>query len=134
MTLRDDAVRAVFERLRSSNLEFSRSCPGDSGRRQPVHTVYGGAHLFKADIASWLGSLALRALEEYASTPADLAAAVGLREDLSATIHARVIERLRREPVEDFRADFEDGYGNRPDAEEDGHAEAAAREMAAGLA
>src|SRR6185436_20042639 len=38
------------------------------------------------------------------------------------------------EPVEDFRADFEDGYGNRPDAEEDGHAESAAREMAAGTA
>lgn len=45
-----------------------------------------------------------------------------------------MIERLRREPVEDFRADFEDGYGNRPDAEEDGHAQAAAREMAAGFA
>ena len=26
-----------------------------------------------------------------------------------------------REPVEDFRIDFEDGYGHRPDAEEDGH-------------
>ncbi|HEY9422169.1 MAG TPA: phosphoenolpyruvate kinase, partial [Thermoanaerobaculia bacterium] len=39
----------------------------------------------------------------------------------------------RREPVEDFRADFEDGYGNRPDAEEDGHAESTAREMAKGM-
>jgi len=134
MTLRDDAVRDVFEPLRGANLEFSKTYPGESGRRQPVHTVYGGAHLFKADVASRLGSLALRALEEYAPTPADLAAAVGLREDLGATVHARVIERLRREPMEDFRADFEDGYGNRPDAEEDGHAEAAAREMAAGQA
>ena len=67
-------------------------------------------------------------------TPADLAAAIGLPEDLAATVHARVAEKLRREPVEDFRADFEDGYGNRPDAEEDGHAASAAREMAAGLA
>jgi len=134
MTLRDEAGRAAFERLRGANLAFSQSYPGESGRRQPVHTVYGGAHLFKADIASRLGSLALRALEDYAPTPAGLAAAIGLLEDLAATIHARVVERLRREPVEDFRADFEDGYGNRPDAEEDGHAEAAAREMAAGLA
>lgn len=133
MTLRDADVHAVFERLRGANLEFARIHPGDSGSRQPVHTVYGGAHLFKADIASRLGALALRAFEEYASTPSDLASAIGLREDLAATIHARVAERLRREPVEDFRADFEDGYGNRPDAEEDGHAEAAAREMAAGL-
>ncbi|HEY0512031.1 MAG TPA: aldolase/citrate lyase family protein, partial [Thermoanaerobaculia bacterium] len=51
-----------------------------------------------------------------------------------ATVHARVVEKLRREPVEDYRIDFEDGYGLRPDAEEDGHAAAAAREMAAGLA
>jgi len=133
-TLDADAVRTVFEPLRGANLEFARRYPGESGRRQPVHTVYGGAHLFKSDTASRLGSLALRALEEYASTPADLAAAAGLPEALAPTVHARVAEKLRREPVEDFRADFEDGYGNRPDAEEDGHAEAAAREMAAGLA
>jgi citrate lyase beta subunit len=133
-TLTADALRDVFERLRGANLAFARRQPGESGRRQPVHTVYGGAHLFKADTASRLGSLALRAFEEYAATPADLAAAIGLREDLASTIHARVAERLRREPVEDFRADFEDGYGSRPDAEEDGHAASAAREMAAGLA
>jgi citrate lyase beta subunit len=133
-SLRDDAVHDLFRRLRGANLDFMRHQPGESGRRQPVHTVYGGAHLFKADTASRLGALALRALEEYAPTPADLAGATGLREDLAATIHSRVAEKLRREPVEDFRVDFEDGYGNRPDAEEDGHAEAAAREMAAGLA
>jgi citrate lyase beta subunit len=133
-SLRDDAVYDAFRRLRGANLDFMRDQPGESGRRQPVHTVYGGAHLFKADTASRLGALALRALEEYAATPADLAGAIGLREDLAVTIHSRVAEKLRREPVEDFRIDFEDGYGNRPDAEEDGHAEAAAREMAAGLA
>jgi citrate lyase beta subunit len=129
-----DALRSVVDRLRTANLDFSRKYPGDSGQRQPVHTVYGGGHLFKADIASRLGSLALKALEEYAPKPADLAQAANLPEALASRIHERVIERLRREPVEDFRADFEDGYGNRPDAEEDGHAEAAAREMAAGFA
>jgi citrate lyase beta subunit len=134
ITLAASAVRSYLEYLSRANLDLSRNYPGESGRRQPVHTVYGGAHLFKADTAPRLGALALRAFEEYAATPADLAAAVGLREDLAATIHARVDERLRREPVEDFRIDFEDGYGSRPDAEEDGHAEAAAREMAAGLA
>src|SRR5260221_992866 len=53
---------------------------------------------------------------------------------LAHTIHARVQEKLSREPVEDFRIDFEDGYGNRPDAEEDGHAESAAVEVVRGLA
>jgi len=36
--------------------------------------------------------------------------------------------------VEDFRIDFEDGYGVRPDEEEDEHAAFAARELAEGLA
>src|SRR6185503_11016308 len=52
---------------------------------------------------------------------------------LAHTIYNRVNEKLRREPVEDFRIDFEDGYGNRPDAEEDGHAAAAAAEVAEGM-
>lgn len=133
-TLTNDSILAIFERLRGANLAFMRRYPGESGRRQPVHTVYGGAHLFKADTASRLGALAIRALEEYAPTATDLAEAIGLPEALAPTIHGRVAEKLRREAVEDFRADFEDGYGNRPDAEEDGHAEAAAREMAAGIA
>lgn len=133
-SLNPDSLRGAVDRLRGANLDFSKRYPGDSGRRQPVHTVYGGAHLFKADTASRLGALARRALEEYAPEPADLAEAARLPEALAARIHERVAEKLKREPVEDFRADFEDGYGNRPDTEEDGHAEAAAREMAAGLA
>jgi hypothetical protein len=40
---------------------------------------------------------------------------------------------LRREPVEDLRLDFEDGYGNRPDAEEDATADSAAAEVAKGF-
>ncbi|HEX7183075.1 MAG TPA: phosphoenolpyruvate kinase [Thermoanaerobaculia bacterium] len=133
-SLTADSLGDVFERLCGANLAFARRYPGETGRRQPVHTVYGGAHLFKSDAAAKLGNLALRSLEEYASTPQDLAQAAGLPKALAPTIHARVAEKLRREPVEDFRADFEDGYGNRPDPEEDGHAEAAAREMAVGLA
>jgi citrate lyase beta subunit len=51
---------------------------------------------------------------------------------LADHVYQRVREKLQREPVEDYRIDFEDGYGNRPDAEEDAHAESAARELAAG--
>jgi citrate lyase beta subunit len=42
-----------------------------------------------------------------------------------------VRDKLRREPVEDLRIDFEDGYGARPDAEEDAAALAAARTVTA---
>jgi citrate lyase beta subunit len=101
--------------------------------RQPIHTVYGGAHLFRADTARHLGERALGALQEYAGNADSLGAAVGIRSTAAAAIYPRVVEKLRREAVEDFRLDFEDGYGSRSDAEEDGHAASAARELAAGL-
>src|SRR5436309_5983304 len=49
-------------------------------------------------------------------------------------IHARVTDKLRREPVEDYRIDFEDGYGNRPDEEEDRHAVEVGAALADGMA
>jgi citrate lyase beta subunit len=56
------------------------------------------------------------------------------REDYAAwlalTVHDRVRQRLAMRPVEDLRIDFEDGYGNRPSAEENAHAEGAARAVA----
>ncbi|HZE13823.1 MAG TPA: hypothetical protein VE086_08700, partial [Chthoniobacterales bacterium] len=109
-----------------------RHYPGESNRRQAVHTVYGGAHLFRADSAKKLGAVALRSLEEYAPDAKTLAGAIGI--DAGDKIYERVVEKLRREAVEDFRLDFEDGYGNRPDEEEDGHAASAAGEVARGLA
>jgi citrate lyase beta subunit len=112
-----------------------RQYPGETNRRQAVHTVYGGAHLFKANSAQRLGAVALRSLEEFAPDGATLAQALGARgdADLWELIYGRVIEKLKREPIEDFRLDFEDGYGNRADAEEDGHAASAAMEVARGL-
>jgi citrate lyase beta subunit len=120
--------------LTTANREFALSHPGESGRRQPVHTFYGGAHLFKSDVARRLGSLAERALAEYAPDGATFAAATGIPATLADNVHARVVEKLRREPVEDLRLDFEDGYGNRPDTEEDATADSAAAEVAKGFA
>jgi citrate lyase beta subunit len=107
----------------------------ETSARQPVHTVYGGAHLFTAGSAGKLGALALRSLEDYAPDPETFTGAIGLPEgEMASVLYGRVLEKLRREPVEDFRIDFEDGYGSRPDAEEDEHARAAGREVAQGLA
>lgn len=103
-----------------------------SHRRQPIHTVYGGAHLFKADTAARLGATALRVLDEFAPDAETLATALDLPADAAGRVYARVKEKLTREAVEDFRLDFEDGYGNRPDAEEDGHAASAAVQVAVG--
>lgn len=101
--------------------------------RQPVHVIYGGAHLFKSDTTGKLGALAERALSEYAPDAATLAEALGLRDDLAAAVYNRVVEKLRREPVEDFRIDFEDGFGIRSDAEEDAAVDAAATQLSKGL-
>jgi len=129
LTLTGDALA----RLSRANQAFAQAYPGDRADRQPVHTVYGGAHLFTAGVARKLGDAALASLAEYAPDPESFAAAVGLPQALAPAIYARVTEKLRREPVEDHRLDFEDGYGNRPDAEEDGHASSAADEVAAGM-
>lgn len=131
-SLTDDSIREIIEPLRRANEQFAQHYPGETGRRQPVHTVYGGAHLFKSDSAQRLGAIARRSLEEFAPDAATFAKAIHLAEDLSARVYQRVTEKLEREAVEDFRVDFEDGYGNRPDAEEDGHAASAASEVAQG--
>jgi citrate lyase beta subunit len=127
-------VDAAAARLRPANLEFARRYPGETSARQPVHTVYAGAQFFRHDSAVEHGRLALCALREYAPTPGAFAGALGLPADeLAEALYARVIGKLEREPVEDFRLDFEDGYGSRPDAEEDATAVATAREMARGM-
>jgi citrate lyase beta subunit len=164
-SLGPDTTRDVSKRLQQAHAALARRYPGETGLRQPVHTVYGGAHLFQADSCRKLGAAALRTLEEYAPDFVTFAKAVGLpgaqelpdsseraaafsdrakqdpralrKENKSAwlawTIYSRVLDKLRREPVEDFRIDFEDGYGNRSDEEEDGHAAVAAAQVAAGL-
>ncbi len=50
---------------------------------------------------------------------------------LAFSVYQKVRAKLKSEPVEDFRIDFEDGYGFRPDEEEDADAERTARELAA---
>ncbi|HXF94469.1 MAG TPA: hypothetical protein VNI61_00065 [Gemmatimonadales bacterium] len=123
-----------LDRLAAAIAAFAERYPGDAGARQPVHTVYGGAHLFRADSARKLGDVALRVLDAYAPTAAAFGRALGLDRRLARTVYGRVREKLMREPVEDFRLDFEDGYGHRPDAEEDATARQAASQVAAGLA
>src|SRR5260221_690853 len=125
-------LKPVLAKLSKENAAHGARYPGDFAGRQPVHTVYGGAHLFKSDLAKKLGELALRSLSRYAPDADVFARALGMDEALAHKVYDRVTDKLKREPVEDFRLDFEDGYGNRPDAEEDGHAASAAAEVAKG--
>ena len=133
LSLDRDVVERLAGPLRTANQQFSESHPGESSARQPIHTVYGGAQLFRFDTAQKIGAVALATLREYARTPAELQRILDLPPAFADTVYASVVAKLEREPVEDFRIDFEDGYGNRPDDEEDGHAAAAAEEVARAL-
>ena len=126
-------MQKILDSLADGHDAHAARYPGESGARQPVHTVYGGAHLFKAGTAKKLGVLALRALAEHAPAPAAFADAMGLPAHLADAVHARVVAQLEHEAVEDFRIDFEDGYGSRPDAEEDEHAVGSAKELGRGV-
>ena len=134
MTTEDTQVTEAESALREANLQFAKAHPGESPGRQPVHTVYGGAQLFDADSVPKLGAIALRALDEYAPDTATLGDALAIGDHPALdTIARRVREKLALEPIEDFRIDFEDGYGNRPDAEEDHHAGVVAAEVLKGM-
>ena len=159
-----DIIGHINNHLKTANTLFSENYPGESPERQPVHTVYGGAHIFKEGTAMKMGVGAINHIRAYAPNFVEFSKILELkgydklpnsREDISTledyfasessenkeehsayfsyTVYQRVLEKLSREAVEDFRIDFEDGYGNRPDEEEDNHAVLAAEEVAKGM-
>jgi hypothetical protein len=164
LSLPESDKAALLDQLGVANRHFQQTYPGDRPDRQPVHTVYGGANLFKADTCGRMGDIALQNLQTYApnfvalarvlqlpnhehlpTLEKDITALTAKLDALSAearkqepawlaySVYHKLVQKLRREPVEDFRVDFEDGFGNRPDAEEDETAVRAAREVAQGM-
>jgi len=154
----------LLHSLQTANLAFQEKYPGDRPERQPVHTVYGGANLFRSDTCVRMGETALKSLRTYAPDFVTLARVLGLEghaylpqtakqvEDLTRklgnmeeeerrkelawlawSVYEKMVRKLETEPVEDFRIDFEDGYGIRPDEEEDAVAVKAAEELAKGM-
>lgn len=115
--------------LAGTDADLSRFFPGDSGRRQPVHTCYVPADLVTESTPAEWGAAGLRAADDAGGleTLADLAGITGSGKQ---EIVDRVSEKLRHEPIEDLRLDLEDGFGDRPDDEEDAVAETAARTVA----
>jgi citrate lyase beta subunit len=164
MTIEEGEKESILQELKVANLAFQKIYPGDRADRQPVHTVYGGANLFKSDTTKRMSDIALRNLKSYSpdftvmakvleitghaqlpSEPAKIKELLVNIEKLSTsdqkkhpawlpfTVYKKIINKLEREAVEDFRIDFEDGFGNRSDAEEDSTAVNAAMELAKGM-
>lgn len=109
---------AIDATLLQTDQLLAGNYPGDDGTRQPVHTVYVPADRFTATLSAGWGEEALNAVEKQGGI-GSLCAAIGVPADLIEEIGGKVIEKLRREPIEDLRLDFEDGYGGRTDFEED---------------
>ncbi len=105
--------------LASADAALAAQFPGERAARQPVHTVYVPADRYDAGLAPRWGQEALAALDADGGTPAEFAAVLGLAPDLADEVVARVRAKLAREPIEDLRVDFEDGFGNRSDPVED---------------
>ena len=130
LAFRADDYARIAESLRSTDDLLSTGYPGDDGSRQPVHTVYVPADTFTPDLVAEWGQQALAAVAAVAGEGGleQLAEHLGLATP--STLAALVAAKLSAEPIEDLRLDFEDGYGARPDAEEDAHAMAAGRDVA----
>src|SRR5262249_60273737 len=62
----DKLPSGVLEKLSRANHGLTARYPGEPATRQPVHGVYGGAHLFKANTVQRMGQLAPSAVREYA--------------------------------------------------------------------
>jgi citrate lyase beta subunit len=163
-SIRDNEKETLLNSLKIANLKFQQVYPGDKPDRQPVHTLYGGANLFKSDTCIKMGEVALKNLQTYSPNFVVLAKVLCFeghetlpdtekkieklakklnkltgaqrkkeRAWLSYSVYDKIIQKLRKEAVEDFRIDFEDGFGNRPDDEEDATAVNAANELALGM-
>ena len=111
--------RHLDDTLREADADLAARYPGDRTDRQPIHTVYVPGDRATADLPRTWGDEALRLLADYAPDAATLAAALGEPVADIESIYPLIVEKLKREPIEDLRIDFEDGYGRRPDAVED---------------
>ncbi|MBP6285941.1 MAG: phosphoenolpyruvate kinase [Ferruginibacter sp.] len=134
-TIPTDQKEQLFSKLKDANTAFQQIYPGDRSERQPVHTLYGGANLFKYDAAISLGKRALEIFETYAPDHKVFGKVFGMDtvSGFSNKVYDKVIAKLKTEAIEDFRIDFEDGYGNRSNEEEDETAVTAAKELAKGM-
>src|ERR671913_1083787 len=92
-------LQPILSDLRKTNSAAGAAWPGDRTDRQPVHTVYGGAHLFRANTAQKLGALALSALDEHAPDASTFAEALGFASGdpaLAAVVFPRLPAKLQR--------------------------------------
>lgn len=130
LAVADRLTRQLDAQLADADAELAAGYPGPSGTRQPVHTVYVPADAAAADVCDVWGAAALSLLDQHAGDAASAGAATCLGDLVDDATYDAVRAKLARQPVEDVRLDLEDGYGHRPDEQEDRDAVAAAGTLA----
>jgi hypothetical protein len=131
--LPDSLLEQIDSDLADTDAFLARAYPGEDGRRQPVHTVYVPADRYTPDLPRQWGDQALALVDEHGGMEA-LCRALGVDAELSGPLADRVTAKLRTEPIEDLRLDFEDGYGDRGDEAEDADSVRAAAAVADAIA
>jgi citrate lyase beta subunit len=111
-------------RLAAADGALVERFPGARPGRQPVHTVYVPADRYASDLEQRWGEEAVAALDRSRGLFEEVT------EDGTGELTRRVRAKLEKEPIEDLRIDFEDGYGVRPEDVEDGDVVAAAGALA----
>jgi citrate lyase beta subunit len=125
VTSLDEAFLADLDaRLESDDRRRTERYPGDGGARQPVHTVYTSAGTGDATTPGQWGEEALRLLDATVPDARRAAEVTGI-ESVDAAVHERAVTKLRAQPVEDLRLDFEDGYSGHDEDTDAGSAGAA---------
>lgn len=117
-SLDQGTLKRIDELLQPADERFAQRYPGADGGRQPVHTVYIPADQYGAGVAEEWGHRARAALADAGGAPA-LLDSVGVPDGVRDAVATQVEDKLDREPIEDLRIDFEDGYGDHGDAEDD---------------
>lgn len=128
-----DLTAQLDRDLAASDAALVQDYPGDRGVRQPLHTVYVPGDQYDADLVSRWGARAAESLAENGPDAASFAAATGVDATLMEDLYPRIVDKLEREPIEDLRIDFEDGFGDQGDEAEDASVIAAARALTASL-
>ncbi len=129
----EDVLTRIDEQLADTDALLSSAYPGEDGGRQPVHTVYVPADRYTKDLPQQWGHQASALVHEHGGIDR-LCAELGLPDDLAGQVAPKVSAKLDREPIEDLRLDFEDGYGTRPDGVEDADAVRVAGDLAEAIA
>ena len=113
---------------------LERNYPGDDGTRQPVHTVYVPADRFTPGVRRGLGRPGPGRGGRPRRAGTACAPCSARTPSWPPPSRPRGRRSSAREPIEDLRLDFEDGYGDRGDDAEDADAVAAAAAVAAAVA